>query len=42
MALTRDGKGYWLVAIDGGIFAFGDARFHGSTGNVRLPRLSWG
>ena len=28
--------GYWLVASDGGIFAFGDARFHGSTGGSPL------
>ena len=32
MAPTATGDGYWLVASDGGIFAFGDARFHGSTG----------
>ena len=25
MAPTTDGKGYWLVASDGGIFCFGDA-----------------
>ena len=25
MAATPDGKGYWLVASDGGIFTFGDA-----------------
>ena len=24
------GKGYWVVASDGGIFTFGDAGFHGS------------
>ncbi|MGQ0521210.1 MAG: hypothetical protein ACT4PX_08680 [Actinomycetota bacterium] len=30
--------GYWLVASDGGIFAFGDARFSGSTGAIRLNR----
>jgi hypothetical protein len=24
------------VASDGGVFAFGDARFHGSTGAIRL------
>jgi hypothetical protein len=30
--------GYWLVASDGGIFSFGDATFHGSTGAVRLNR----
>src|SRR5579864_8866529 len=36
MASTLSGRGYWLVASDGGIFAFGDAAFHGSTGGVRL------
>jgi len=30
IALTPDGKGYWLVAADGGVFAFGDAPFEGS------------
>jgi hypothetical protein len=29
--------GYWLVASDGGIFAFGDAAFLGS----RAPSASW-
>jgi hypothetical protein len=28
--------GYWLVASDGGIFSFGDARFFGSTGAIHL------
>ena len=32
MAATPDGDGYWVVASDGGVFAFGDARFYGSTG----------
>ena len=32
VAATLDGGGYWLVASDGGIFAFGDATFFGSTG----------
>ena len=36
MASTPDGRGYWLVASDGGIFAFGDAGFAGSAGNLRL------
>jgi hypothetical protein len=36
MASTWTGKGVWLVAGDGGIFSFGDARFHGSTGAIRL------
>jgi uncharacterized protein YkwD len=38
MSGTRDGKGYWLVASDGGIFAFGDARYYGSTGGIRLNK----
>jgi hypothetical protein len=29
-------EGYWLVASDGGIFSYGDARFFGSTGGMRL------
>ena len=33
---TPDGKGYWLVASDGGIFTYGDARFFGSTGGIHL------
>jgi N-acetylmuramoyl-L-alanine amidase len=36
MAATPDGRGYWLVAADGGIFTFGDAKFFGSTGALRL------
>src|SRR5689334_5940922 len=35
---TRSGRGYWLAARDGGVFSFGDARFHGSTGSIRLNR----
>ncbi len=35
MASTPSGKGYWLVAGDGGIFAFGDAGFHGSAAGGR-------
>ena len=38
MAATPDGKGYWLVGSDGGIFAFGDARFYGSTGTINLSQ----
>jgi hypothetical protein len=36
MAVTPDGKGYWLVASDGGVFAFGDATFNGSMGGTPL------
>jgi hypothetical protein len=32
------GQGYWLVASDGGIFAFGDAAFYGSTGGRHLQQ----
>ncbi len=32
IASTPDGKGYWLVASDGGVFAYGDAAFYGSLG----------
>jgi hypothetical protein len=38
MAPTPDGRGYWLVASDGGIFTFGDARYLGSTGGIQLNR----
>ena len=38
MAPTPTGDGYWLVASDGGIFTFGDAGFHGSTGNIALNK----
>ncbi|MEO1065456.1 MAG: hypothetical protein AAFZ07_28910, partial [Actinomycetota bacterium] len=31
-----DGGGYWLVGSDGGIFSFGNAVFHGSTGSLTL------
>jgi hypothetical protein len=32
------GSGYWEVASDGGIFAFGDAAFYGSTGAITLNK----
>ncbi len=34
MTATPDGRGYWEVAADGGVFAFGDAGFHGSAGRA--------
>ncbi|MEO6120642.1 MAG: superoxide dismutase family protein [Acidimicrobiales bacterium] len=40
--VQRTGAGYWLVASDGGVFAFGDARFHGSTGAIRLNQAMVG
>ena len=36
LAATPDGGGYWQVASDGGIFAFGDAGFFGSMGGKPL------
>jgi hypothetical protein len=30
------GGGYWEVAADGGIFAFGSAQFYGSMGGQHL------
>ena len=38
MAVTPSGNGYWLVASDGRIFAFGDAAFRGSTGGTPLNK----
>ena len=36
IAGTPDGHGYWEVAADGGVFAFGDAQFYGSMGSQHL------
>jgi acetyl esterase/lipase len=36
IATTPSGHGYWLVAADGGIFAFGDARYFGSLAGLHL------
>jgi hypothetical protein len=38
MTRSLSGLGYWLVASDGGVFAYGDARFYGSTGGMTLNR----
>ena len=38
MAASPTGKGYWFVAADGGIFAFGDAKFAGSMGGQHLNK----
>jgi hypothetical protein len=41
MAATPNGRGYWLVASDGGVFAFGDARSYGSAaGRLKRPIVS--
>ena len=36
MASSADGDGYYMVSSDGGVFSFGDAHFHGSTGGIHL------
>jgi beta-lactamase class A len=36
MAAAPEGTGFWLVAADGGVFAFGSASFHGSLGSTPL------
>ncbi|MGI8686685.1 MAG: superoxide dismutase family protein [Acidimicrobiales bacterium] len=36
--VSRTGDGYWMVANDGGVFAFGDAKFFGSTGSLKLNK----
>jgi hypothetical protein len=33
---TPSGNGYWLVASDGGVFAYGDAGYYGSMGGTPL------
>ena len=40
MAATPDGKGYWLVAKDGGVFNFGDAGFDGSVPGLPAPHVN--
>src|ERR1700761_1389985 len=37
-AVTPDGRGYWLVASDGGIFSYGDTTYYGSTGGMDLNK----
>ena len=36
VAATPGGGGYWEVASDGGLFAFGNAAFYGSMGGRPL------
>jgi hypothetical protein len=41
MASTPTGKGYWLVAADGGVFAFGDATYLGNVEYVLPEGRQW-
>ena len=36
MVATPSGRGYWVAAQDGGVFAYGDAPFFGSAGSAPL------
>src|SRR5262249_43008406 len=38
-AATRTGDGYWLLAADGGVFSFGDARFSGARPGSSQPAV---
>jgi hypothetical protein len=38
IASAPSGKGYWIVAEDGGVFTYGDADFHGSLGGDELNK----
>ncbi len=40
IASTPDGKGYWMVAKDGGVFNFGDAAFDGSVPGLPSPHVN--
>ena len=37
MALTPDDRGYWLVAQNGQVYSFGDAKFYGPRVKLHLP-----
>jgi hypothetical protein len=41
IAMTPTGNGYLLVAADGGVFAFGDAKFFGNVEYVKPDDRAW-
>ena len=41
-ALSADHRGYWLVAANGGVYGFGDARFSAPKPARRSSGRSWG
>lgn len=41
IAATPTGKGYWLVGMDGGVFAFGDAGNFGNVEYVKPDGREW-
>ena len=34
----KSAAGYWVLGADGGVFSFGAAKFHGSTGAIKLNK----
>ena len=36
-APTRSGQGYWQCAVDGAVYAFGDAQYHGGANDPAHP-----
>ena len=42
MTAAKDGRGYWFVASDGGVFAFGSVEFFGSRGGDKNRRSTAG
>lgn len=38
---TPTGKGYWLVGMDGGVYAFGDAGYFGNVEYVKPDEREW-
>lgn len=41
IAATPTGRGYWLVGMDGGVFAFGDAEYLGGLEYVKPDGRAW-
>jgi hypothetical protein len=41
IAVTPTGNGYYLVAMDGGVFAFGDARFIANVEYIKPDDRAW-
>jgi hypothetical protein len=40
MTATADGHGYWIVAADGGVFAYGDALYDGGLGDTGVSDVA--
>jgi cell wall-associated NlpC family hydrolase len=40
MAALPDGQGYWLASADGGVYAFGSAKFYGSVESAHVQHVA--